>query len=144
VPDGVHYYYTLNYTFSVDDELNGLTTMLKMSDLSGYTVNGFTQLVISNHNNPGGGITFTENVSNSLPAGHSFESLVVELYDDLNGYYSKTIESINGSCTFNHGEGGLTLSNSLPNRTYTVRVTLSTNLSVSGAIREYTIRYISQ
>jgi hypothetical protein len=76
-----------------------------------------------------------------LPPGHTFVAIDIELKDDQGGSFSKRINVPHGSVSFSHGEGGLALDASAPNRTYLVAARLFTDLSPDGVLFQYNISY---
>src|SRR6185369_8242066 len=84
-------------------------------------------------------MTFTDIAA--LPPGHTFTRIDILLEDDLGASYSQSINTAQGSVTFNQGDGGLTLDASAPNRTYQVTARLFTNLSQNGVPFTYTVSY---
>lgn len=76
-----------------------------------------------------------------LPAGHTFVAIDIQLQDDQGGSFSKTINAPHGTVTFNHGDGGLALYASAPNRTYLISARLFTDLSPDGVLFQYSISY---
>ncbi|MFN8711231.1 MAG: hypothetical protein ACK5Z2_00165 [Bacteroidota bacterium] len=90
-----------------------------------------------------GGMLFTS-IIDPLPVGHnSFTSITIKVTDDLNNSSTKTITSITGTATFNHGDGGLAMDNSNPNRTYTIKTTLLTSGASTGVTKTYKLAYVA-
>ncbi|HEX8210836.1 MAG TPA: hypothetical protein VF584_11730 [Longimicrobium sp.] len=84
-------------------------------------------------------MTFTD--VTSLPAGHTFAGLEVEVRDSAGATFTQTINVPGGSVTFQHGDSGLALDASLPDRTYEVTARLLTDLSPGGVPFTYVISY---
>jgi hypothetical protein len=85
-----------------------------------------------------------QSILSGLPAGHNtMTSLDIEVSDDLGNSDVKTISALNGSVTFNDGDGGLVLDSSDPNRTYTIKTTLKTDRCTDGTAKTFELSYIS-
>ena len=89
-------------------------------------------------------MTFTGIVPSVLVAGHnSFVKIEIQVSDDLGNIFAKEILTNNGSVTFTHGEGGLVLDNSNPNRTYQVLTKLYSDNCTQVATKKYNFSYVS-
>jgi hypothetical protein len=133
--DGLLFSYKLR--FGPQIALLAITSLLSYTD-SATTISPLESFVAS-------GIQFPTLMSFTdiavLPAGHTFTSIAIQVQDDQGGSFSKNITAAGGSVTFNHGDGGLVLDASAPNRTYLVSAQLFTNLSPNGVLFQYTISY---
>ena len=76
-----------------------------------------------------------------LPAGHTFVKIDILVQDDTGASFSRSINSAHGSVIFTQGDGGLTLDDSAPNRTYQISARLFTSLSQDGILFNYSISY---
>lgn len=118
--------------------------LLAITSLLSYTDSVTTISPLDNSFTPSG-VQFPTTMSFAditvLPVGHSFVAIDIELRDDLGGSFSKSINAAHGTVTFDHGDGGLALDASSPNRTYAVSARLFTDLSPDGVLFEYTISY---
>lgn len=84
------------------------------------------------------------NLLTELPAGHNtLTQIDVTVTDGLSGSSTKTITPSTPTVTFYNGNGGLVLNTSTPNLTYTVRIVIQTDNCTAGAVKLYTIKYIS-
>jgi hypothetical protein len=109
--------------------------LMDISSLLGYADSLTTALPLTNSFVPSGlafptTMTFTD--ISVLPAGHTFVRIDILVQDDIGGSSSKSITAAHGSVIFNHGDGGLTLDASDPNRTFQVSARLFTDLSPNG------------
>src|SRR5690554_5625382 len=140
---GTNFSYSISYTYTPEEDLTSQTSVVSFEDANGLIK---TPLDISsfndgNNNNPGGSITITELISSNLPNGDTFDSVEITIQDGLNGSYTDTINSVNGSVTFSNGQGGLILDSSQPNRTYTFIIKVTSTLVPDGVTFVYTGRY---
>ena len=140
---GTNFSYSISYTYTPEEDLASQTGVVSFVDANGL---GKNPLDISpfndgNNNNPGGSITITELISSNLPNGDTFDSVEITIQDGLNGSYTDTINSVNGSVTFSNGQGGLILDSSQPNRTYTFIIKVTSTLVPDGVTFIYTGRY---
>jgi|GEM_PF-1270102 len=133
--------YTIIYTHTPCDELAGLSPIAKYTDNNGTVINPIADHTVTAVTHPNGSITIQDLIGGSLPSGHTFDHLDVILEDDLGGASIKTISSISGTVTFNHGDGGLILNNSNPSRTFFVTVVLFSDLCSNGSSYSFTITY---
>lgn len=132
--DGMTFAYTLHYGPEV--ALIGLASVLSYAD-SQTTTSLLTDFSAASAFPTA--MTFAD--ITTLPAGHTFVKIDIQVEDDAGGSFSRTINAAGGSVTFNQGDGGLTLDASAPNRTYLVSARLFTNLSQSGVLFDYDISY---
>lgn len=133
--------YNVSYTYTPCDDLALLTGIAKYTDNNSTVINPIADQTITAVNHPNGSITLQDLISAGLPSGHTFDHMDVILEDDLGGGFVKTISVASGSVTFNHGDGGLVLDNSNPDRTYFVTLVLFTNLCSNGSSYSFTISY---
>lgn len=84
-------------------------------------------------------MTFTD--ISVLPAGHSFSAMEIQVRDDRDGSFSRSISIAGGNATFKQGDGGLGLDASTPNATYQVSARLFTDLTPNGVLFQYRISY---
>lgn len=125
-----------------DGDLLNYESFVSFADANGFTQNPLVggDVTYQNYQQPGT-LTF-QDITDPLPAGHSqFDEIEITVTDDLGNSYTKTIQSINGTVTFNHGDGGLMLNSSNPNRIYSVITVLKTDASPEGVAKNYTITY---
>jgi hypothetical protein len=88
-----------------------------------------------------GTITITD-ISNPLPAGHSFDSMDITIEDGLNHNCVKTITAANGSVVFEHNDGtGIILNGSVENVGYRITAKLYTDKCTQGLEYYYEIGY---
>jgi hypothetical protein len=118
--------------------------LMDIPSLLGYADSRNAASALDNSFDPAGlqfptTMTFTD--VSVLPAGHVFGRIDIQVQDDTGGAFSQSINTPHGSVTFNHGDGGLTLDASDPNRTYQVSARLFTNLSPTGVLFHYSISY---
>ncbi|MEO5644008.1 MAG: hypothetical protein ABIQ40_12930 [Bacteroidia bacterium] len=84
------------------------------------------------------------NLLTELPAGHNtFVKTDITVKDDLGNSYTQTITPTTQTVNFTHGNGGLILNTSNPNRTYTITTITETDYCTGGALRTYALKYIS-
>ena len=89
-----------------------------------------------------GSFKFTGVVPDNLVAGHnSFNKIEIVVEDDLGNSHSLDITSNTGSVIFNHGNGGLVMDNSNPNRTYTITTKLYSDYCTTGNRKSYKVSY---
>lgn len=144
-PTGQTYSYSLIYDFSPCNAIQLLTDLISYTDNSGGSVNPATNSQVnSGVNNPGGSITIAETISANLPAGHTFDSMNVTVYDGIGGLHTLAVSS-GGSATFSTGDGSpgseLDLGASNPNPTISVEVMLFTDLCTHGSSVVYDFSY---
>lgn len=139
--NGAAFSYGTRYTFSPCDQLDSLTSIASFADGNSHVIDPLESQDISAFNDPDGSMTITEIVSSALPLGHTFASMDVFLEDDLTGSMQKTISAANGNVVFTHGEGGLVLDNSNPDRTYILTLVLYTTACSVGKVLSYEVRY---
>lgn len=85
-----------------------------------------------------------DNLLVELPAGHNlFIETAITVSDDLGNSFTKTITPNTQSVTFNHGDGGLVLNTSNPNRSYKIRTITKTDFCNEGALRIFELKYVS-
>lgn len=135
--DGLLFSYKLQ--FGPQIALMEITSLLSYTD-SATTTSPLTNSFVAS------GLQFPTTMSftdiSVLPAGHIFVGMDLLLEDDQGGSFSRSIQTAHGAVTFNHGDGGLTLDSSAPNRTYHILARLFTNLSPGGVLFEYIISYV--
>lgn len=133
--------YNVTYTYTPCDDLTLLTSIAKYTDNNSTVINPIADQTITAVNHPNGSIILQDLISAGLPSGHTFDHMDVTLEDDLGGAFIQTISTASGTVTFNHGDGGLVLDNSNPDRTYFVTLVLYTNLCSNGSSYSFTITY---
>jgi hypothetical protein len=118
--------------------------LMDIAGLLGYADSQNAASPLSNSFDPSG-LQFPTTMSftdiSALPSGHTFDRIDILVQDDTGGSFSKSINAAHGSVIFNHGDGGLTLDASDPNRTYRISARLFTNLSPIGVSFHYSISY---
>jgi len=138
---GTDFSYAVTYIFTPCNQLTALTSIVTFTDGNTVSINPLTSQNITSHTHPNSTITMSEIISSGLPIGHTFTSMDVILEDDLGGSSLKTINAPSGNVVFNHGDGGLILDSSDPNRTYVMTVVLYTNLCTDGTVYAYQVKY---
>jgi hypothetical protein len=140
---GSSFNYDLSYTYDPYEDLSSQNDVVQYTDGNGLVKNPLSTGPFNDgvNNNPGGSMTLTELISSNLPAGDTFDSVEITVQDGLGGSFTGTINSANGSLTVNHGQGGLVLNSSQPNRTYTFIVKVVSALCPDGVTFVYTGRY---
>jgi len=140
---GTNFSYSISYTYTPEEDLASQAGVVSFVDANGLVKNplDISPFNDGNNNNPGGSITITELISSNLPNGDTFDSVEITIQDGLNGSYTDTINSVNGSVTFSNGQGGLILDSSQPNRTYTFIIKVTSTLVPDGVTFVYTGRY---
>ncbi|MCW3071347.1 MAG: hypothetical protein JWO44_1237 [Bacteroidetes bacterium] len=124
-------------------DLQGIDSELSYADGNGHTLPVLDSADFITGSSQPDTMTFMY-LGTPLPAGHnSFVKIEVRVTDDLANTFTKTINSPGGSVTFNHGEGGLVLNNTNPNRVYTIRTKLFTDFAPLGAVQSYTLGYLA-
>jgi hypothetical protein len=93
------------------------------------------------NNHPGGSMVFTDISSTSLPVGDALTKIEVTVIDGLGGEHTEDIATVGGSVTLSNGQGGLVLDISNPNRTYTIKAVVYSNLCPDGVTFVYVGRY---
>ena len=134
--DGMLFRYILQFGPSI--------ALMEITSLLSYADSTNTLSPLDNSFNASGlrfptTMTFTD--ISVLPAGHTFVQIDIQVQDDQGGSFSQSIHAAHGSVIFNQGDGGLALDASAPNRTYLVSARLSTDLSPSGVLFQYSISY---
>lgn len=142
---GQEFNYTLLYSYHPCDAVQSLTDIVSFADNSGASISPLEISDVNNGiNHPGGSITITDIASGALPAGHTFDSMSVTVYDGAGGFHTLPITS-GGNVTFNTGDGDpgieLDLNATNPNPTITVQVNLYTDLCTNGASFAYDLSY---
>lgn len=137
--------YSLNYTYNPCNAIQELTDIVSFTDNSSASINPLeTGNINFGVNNPGGSITLTDIVSSALPVGHTFDSMLVTIFDGAGGFHSLPILS-GSSATFNTGNGDpeteLNLGASNPNPIIGIEVKLYTDLCSNGASFYYNLSY---
>lgn len=138
--------YSLIYSFNPCNAVQILTDIVSYLDNSGASINPLeVQSVNNGVNHAGGSITISDIVSGALPAGHTFDSMQVSLFDGLGGFHTLPIASAGGSVTFNTGDGDpgseLDLGATNPNPVIGVEINLYTDLCTNGANFAYDVSY---
>jgi hypothetical protein len=125
-------------------DLQEIDSMLSYADATSHTLPVLVSSDIVVGSSQPDSMTFTY-LNTPLPAGHnSFAKIDIAVTDDLAHTFTKTILSGGATfVTFNHGDGGLILNNSNPNRTYTIKTKLFTDFAVNGAVQSYTLKYLA-
>jgi hypothetical protein len=136
---GTYYDYSLRYTYSATEELSQSTTVVSFADGSGNSLNPLASGNV-NSANPNT-LIFTDIISGNLPSGDSYIKTEVTVNDLVGGEFTKSILVAGGNVQFSHGEGGLTLNSSNPNRIYIVSVKVFTTLSPDGVNFVYQLSY---
>lgn len=141
--NGTTYVYDLNYTYDPYEDLGAQTDVVNFSDANGLTKNPLDSSEFNDgvNTHPGGTITITETISSNLPAGDTFDKVEVTLEDGLGNLLTQEITIIGDSADFDHGDGGLVLNGSDPNRTYTFSIKVFTALCPDGVLFVYSGRY---
>lgn len=139
-PNGVEKEYDVIYVYSPCSTIAAINAIAKYSDNNGVILDPIENHQITSVTHPNGSITIHDLISGELPGSISFDSMVVQLEDDLGGKFSKTIASASGSVIFNHGEGGLNLNSSQPHREYTVKLLVNTDVCSTNVFK-YKIQY---
>lgn len=136
---GTYYDYSLNYTYSATEELSQETSIVSFIDGSGNSLN---PLASGNINSAyPNSLTFTDVISGNLPAGDGYIKSEVTVNDLIGGEFTKSILVAGGNVQFTHGEGGLVLNSSNPNRTYVVSIKVFTTMSPDGVNFVYQLSY---
>ncbi len=124
-------------------DLQELPSYLSYEDANGHEMVILENLDIITGASEPDSITFTHK-EEPLPAGHNtFVKIEIILTDDLANTFTKTILVSGGSVTFNHGDGGLILDNSSPNRLYTIRTKMFTDYATEGATQVFRVNYLA-
>lgn len=143
--DGVAYNYLLQYSYLAMVELETITDLLKFEDGEGRIVNPMVSSEFTSGTSYPTSITLEEVVSTNLPIGHIFDRIEIWVRDDNGGekFFSLNHDQTgNESVVLVDGNGGLGLGDDSPNRTYTISVSLFTNLTGNYPRRQqYTIQY---
>ena len=142
---GQQFTHSLTYSFNPCDAVQALTDIVSFTDNSGASINPLTESEINNGvHNPGGSITLTDIVSGALPAGHTFASMEVTLFDGIGGFHSLPVTA-GGNATFNTGDGPsgseLDLGATNPNPIIGIEINLFTDLCTNGSIFTYDLSY---
>lgn len=142
---GQSYSYNMFYSYSPCNIIQQLTDIISFADNSGASISPATNSQVnSGSNNPGGSITIAEIISGNLPAGHTFDTMDVTLYDGIGGLHTLPVSS-GSSATFSTGDGDpgseLDLGAGNPNPTISVQVTLFTGLCTDGSSFVYDFSY---
>ena len=78
------------------------------------------------------------------PAGHNtITSAEIKVSDDLGNSYTTIISGVGNDAEITHGDGGLVMDSSNPNRTYTIRTKTFSDLATNGAVQIFTINYLA-
>ncbi len=139
---GAEFQYTLSYASDPSIDVLNVSDIVAFSDSNSNSISPLleTQEINSGPNYPGS-ITITDLFSSNVPPLQTFDSLVVQLVDNLGGVDEKTINTIGGSVTFNDGDGGLNLGATNPNNEFTIIVRVITDLLPEGVLITYTVKY---
>jgi hypothetical protein len=139
---GVETIYNISYTHTPYDDLAVLTDIVAFLDYAANEINPLIDTIISASDNPNGSLRFTDIIGSQLPSGHTFDKIEILVEDDLGGSCINTINSINSNVYFNQGDSNLVLDNSNPNRTFSITVTLYTDLCLDGYSYYFLISYL--
>ena len=141
VPTGAVFTFNGTYTFDPSEVLTTLTSIASFVDGNSQSINPLVDQNITAFTHPNSSITVADIVSSALPSGHVFTAMDVILEDDMGGSFLKTISAANGNVVFNHGDGGLVLDNSNPNRTFIITLILYTDVATNGVVFAYQVKY---
>lgn len=122
-------------------DLQEMDSVLSYSDANSHQLPVLKSFDFVSGASQPGQIIFTH-LNRPLPAGHNvFVKVEITVTDDLAHTFSRTISTPSDSAVFNHGDGGLILDASNPNRIYMIRAKLFTDFAPEGAVQVYTINY---
>lgn len=140
---GASYAYDLSYIYDPYEDLGAQTHVVNYLDANGLTKTPLDSSEFNDGTNahPGGSMVITESISSNLPAGDTFTKVEISISDGLGHLFTKEITTIGGNTTFVHGDGGLVLNGSNPNRTYTYSIKVISVLCPEGVLFVYAGRY---
>ncbi len=136
---GTEAVYNIAYSYTPCDDLSALTTIAKYTDGNAHVIDPIANTTVTSYTNPNGSIAIMDEVSSSLPSGHTFDHLDVIVEDDNGGAYVQTATSAGATLTFTDGQGGLDMYTT--HRMYYITVILYTNLCTSGTSYVFIITY---